>query len=91
MARLAERCTNGCTENAQRRDELARIVALVAQLPGTDAERAELFARAVELVLNQANESQRSPTGAAPIRRRLHPVEPAIGSRFLVGGVVLSS
>jgi hypothetical protein len=54
MARLAERCTNGCTENAQRRDELARIVALVAQLPGTDAERAELFARAVELVRSQA-------------------------------------
>jgi len=43
------------------------------------------------LALNQANESQRSPTGAAPIRRRLHSVEPAIGSRFLVGGVVLSS
>jgi len=46
----AGRCTNGCTENAERRDELARVVALVAQLPGTDDERAGLLARAVELL-----------------------------------------
>ncbi len=46
----AERCTNRCTENDGRRDELARVVALVAQLPGTDDERAGLLARAVELL-----------------------------------------
>jgi integrase len=49
-ARPAERCTTGCTETDRRADELARIVALVARLPGTDAERAGLLARAVELV-----------------------------------------
>ncbi len=49
-ARPAERCTNRCTENDERRDELARVVALVAQLPGTDDERAGLLARAVELL-----------------------------------------
>jgi len=49
-ALLAERCTLGCTENAERADELARVVALVAQLPGTDDERAGLLARAVELL-----------------------------------------
>jgi hypothetical protein len=46
----AGRCTNRCTENDERRDELARVVALVAQLPGTDDERAGLLARAVELL-----------------------------------------
>jgi integrase len=49
-ARPVERCTSRCTENAERADELARLVALVAQLPGTDAERAGLLARAVELL-----------------------------------------
>jgi len=46
-ARLVDRCTNGCTENAKRRDELPRMVALVAQLPGTDDERAAVLARLV--------------------------------------------
>jgi integrase len=50
MASPAGRCTVRCTENAERRDELARVVALVAQLPGTDDERAGLLARAVELL-----------------------------------------
>ena len=45
-----DRCTTRCTENVEKRDELARIVALVAQLPGTDDERAGLLARAVELL-----------------------------------------
>jgi hypothetical protein len=48
MADAAERCTAGCTETDARADELARVVALVAQLPGTDDERAGLLARAVE-------------------------------------------
>jgi hypothetical protein len=46
----ADRCTTGCTETADRADELARVIALVARLPGTDAERAGLLARAVELL-----------------------------------------
>ena len=46
----AERCTNRCTEKSEQRDELARVVALVAQLPGTDDERAGLLKRAVELL-----------------------------------------
>ncbi len=46
----AERCTTGCTEKPEQRDELARVVALVAQLPGTDDERAGLLKRAVELL-----------------------------------------
>ena len=46
----AERCTTGCTETADRADELARLIALVARLPGTDAERAGLLARAFELL-----------------------------------------
>jgi len=46
----AERCTAGCTETGDRADELARLIALVARLPGTDAERAGLLARAVELL-----------------------------------------
>jgi integrase len=49
-ARPAERCTARCTENDERRDELARVVALIARLPGTDDERAGLLARAVELL-----------------------------------------
>ena len=47
---LAERCTSRCTETAGRADELARVVALVAQLPGTDDERAGLLKKAVELL-----------------------------------------
>jgi hypothetical protein len=43
----ADRCTTGCTETADRADELARIVALVAGLPGTDADRAAVLARLV--------------------------------------------
>ena len=46
----AERCTSGCTETAGRADELARLVALVARLPGTDDDRARLLAAAVELL-----------------------------------------
>jgi hypothetical protein len=46
----ADRCTSRCTEKAKQRDELARVVALVAQLPGTDDERAGLLKRAVELL-----------------------------------------
>jgi len=46
----AERCTSRCTETADRADELARLIALVARLPGDDAERAGLLARAVELL-----------------------------------------
>jgi len=46
----AERCTAGCTESAERLDELARVIALVARLPGTDDERSGLLARAVELL-----------------------------------------
>jgi integrase len=42
-----ERCTTRCTENDERADELARVVALVARLPGTDAERARLLDAAV--------------------------------------------
>ena len=49
-ASRAGRCTSRCTENTEQRDELARVVALVAQLPGTDDERAGLLARAVELL-----------------------------------------
>ena len=49
-APAAECCTSRCTENADRADELARLVALVARLPGTDAERAGLLARAVEML-----------------------------------------
>jgi integrase len=49
-ASRADRCTSRCTENVEQRDELARVVALVAQLPGTDDERAGLLARAVELL-----------------------------------------
>jgi hypothetical protein len=47
---LAGRCTSRCTETAGRADELARVVALVAQLPGTDDERAGLLKKAVELL-----------------------------------------
>jgi hypothetical protein len=46
----AERCNSRCTETAGRADELARLVALVAQLPGTDDDRARLLAAAVELL-----------------------------------------
>lgn len=46
----AGRCTTGCTETADRRDALARLVALVARLPGTDDERVALLARAAELL-----------------------------------------
>jgi len=46
-ARPAERCTGRCTENDDGADELARVVALVARLPGTDAERADVLARAI--------------------------------------------
>lgn len=46
----AGRCTGRCTETADRADELARLVALVARLPGTDTERAGLLARAIELL-----------------------------------------
>jgi hypothetical protein len=46
----AGRCTSRCTEKPKQRDELARVVALVAQLPGTDDERAGLLKRAVELL-----------------------------------------
>jgi hypothetical protein len=46
----AERCTTGCTETPNRLDELARVVALVAQLPGTDDERAGFLKKAVELL-----------------------------------------
>ncbi len=46
----ASRCTTRCTETDARADELARVVALVAQLPGTDDERAGLLERAVELL-----------------------------------------
>ncbi len=49
-ASRAERCTVRCTENVEQRDELARIVALIARLPGTDDERAGLLSRAVELL-----------------------------------------
>jgi len=49
-ASTAERCTKRCTETADRADELARLVALVARLPGTDTERAGLLARAIELL-----------------------------------------
>jgi integrase len=49
-ASRADRCTSRCTKNVEQRDELARVVALVAQLPGTDDERAGLLARAVELL-----------------------------------------
>jgi len=49
-ASRADRCTNRCTEKPKQRDELARVVALVAQLPGTDDERAGLLKRAVELL-----------------------------------------
>lgn len=45
-----ERCTSRCTENPERLDELARIIALVARLPGTDDDRARLLDRAVELL-----------------------------------------
>jgi integrase len=41
----AGRCTPRCTETADPADELARLVTLVARLPGTDAERAEVLAR----------------------------------------------
>jgi len=44
----AGRCTSRCTETAGRADELARLVALVARLPGTDDDRARLLAAAVE-------------------------------------------
>jgi hypothetical protein len=46
----AERCTAGCTKSAERLDELARVIALVARLPGTDDDRARLLARATELL-----------------------------------------
>jgi hypothetical protein len=49
-ASRAGRCTSRCTEKPEQRDELARVVALVAQLPGTDDERAGLLQRAVELL-----------------------------------------
>jgi len=49
-ASRADRCTKRCTEKAKQRDELARVVALVAQLPGTDDERAGLLAAAVKLL-----------------------------------------
>jgi hypothetical protein len=49
-ARPADRCTNRCTESAERLDELARVIALVARLPGTDDDRARLLARATELL-----------------------------------------
>jgi hypothetical protein len=47
MASHPGRCTNGCTKNDERADELARVVALVARLPGTDAERSRLLDAAV--------------------------------------------
>jgi hypothetical protein len=50
IASPAGRCTNRCTETDGRTDELARVVALVAQLPGTDDERAGLLKKAVELL-----------------------------------------
>ena len=50
VASPASRCTNRCTETDGRADELARVVALVAQLPGTDADRAGLLKAAVELL-----------------------------------------
>ena len=82
---LQERHPDICYEQAPEIHSVDNysIAMLTCMLPHIEGSHA--------LVLNQANESQRSPTGAAPIRRRLHPVEPAIGSRFLVGGVVLSS
>jgi len=43
----ADRCTTRCTETAGRADELARLVALVARLPGTDDDRAAVLARLV--------------------------------------------
>ena len=47
-ARGAKRCTKRCTKTDDRRDELARMVALVARLPGTDDDRAAVLARLVE-------------------------------------------
>ena len=44
----AGRCTNGCTGNDDRLDVIARAVALVAALPLTEAERAEVVRRIVE-------------------------------------------
>jgi hypothetical protein len=49
-ASRAGRCTSRCTEKPEQRDELARVVALVAQLPGNDDERAGLLKKAVELL-----------------------------------------
>jgi integrase len=46
----ADRCTSRCTKSAEGLDELARIIALVARLPGTDDDRARLLARATELL-----------------------------------------
>lgn len=46
----AGRCTSRCTEKPERLNELARVIALVARLPGTDDERSGLLARAVELL-----------------------------------------
>ena len=45
-----DRCTTRCTETGDRLDELARLIALVAQLRCIDAERAGLLKRAVELL-----------------------------------------
>ena len=45
-----ERCTSRCTKKPERLDELARVIALVARLPGTDDDRARLLNRAVELL-----------------------------------------
>jgi integrase len=46
-ARPAGRCTDGCTENGDRLDVLARAVALVASLPLPDADRADVLDRVV--------------------------------------------
>jgi integrase len=52
------RCTVRCTSPADRLNELARVVALVARLPGTDDDRSKLLERAAELLGEpQAGES----------------------------------
>ena len=42
--------TSRCTEVTRRPEELAVIVGLIAKLPGTDQQRAEVLAKTLEML-----------------------------------------